>query len=74
VFHLTEKIPLEEDYDPPDYREKLTCYNCEKFASSIREIGNGGRVKFAHKFWWLCPECFKKLILKEKRKERVEFT
>lgn len=76
VVHLSEKIPLKEDYNPPEYEERLTCYNCEKFANGIREIGDGGRTKFTKKFWWLCPDCFKKLILgaKRKEKERVEFT
>jgi len=70
------EIPQEENYGDPFPDKDLTCYNCNRYKNGVREIGDGGRTRFARKFWWLCPECFKKLILKnsENAKEVVQFT
>lgn len=68
---MTKEIPRKENYGVPFLNRDFRCYNCNQFTSGIREIGER---RFAYKFWWLCPECFKKLILKNIEKEKVIFT
>jgi hypothetical protein len=71
---LSEEIPQKEDYRFPFLSGDLKCYYCGRFERDVREICNRGREKFSQKFWWLCPNCFNKLILKRTIKEKVEFT
>jgi hypothetical protein len=70
---LTEKIPLSEDYKLPIYGENYRCYNCNTFGDNVREIKGNGRTIFKERFWWLCPNCFKKLIIDRLFKEKVNF-
>ena len=60
---MNKKIPLPEDYKLPFYSPEFRCYHCGIFGLPVKEIKDDGIAKFAYKFWWLCPKCFKKLII-----------
>lgn len=64
--------PHEGEYSEPK-KYPLCCTNshCKYYGLEVRELNSNLHGKYGVEFYWLCPKCFKKLVILEK--EKVEF-
>lgn len=72
---MNKQIPNKKEYSLPLLIQYLVCTNgsCPYNGVNVRQLRISLRKKYDGKYAYLCPECFKKLILK-KDKEKVSFT
>lgn len=70
---MNEQIPDKKEYSLPYLYSRLICTNCNCCEEGTRRLKRDVRKKFDVKLFWLCPKCFKKIIL-NKGKEQVNFT
>jgi hypothetical protein len=67
------EIPHAKEYSLPYLSSRLICTNCDCRGERVRRLKREHRKVTDYKLFWLCPKCFKKMIL-DKGREEVEFT
>ena len=72
TIHM-KQIPNEDEYSKPYQSCYLRCTDCNYLGKGVRRLKDFDRNNQEPKFYWLCPKCFKKVILGRGREE-VEFT